>query len=236
MFFTSLSSWVRSQGIQAEGSIMAQSFITDATRSNELLTLQSVFPYQNLIVFKGTAFNTANARIGFNSNYSLLIKNYNTGSSDLVILEGGNGGRFWMYPDGKLYANNLGDIGSHRDMHWNQTTGEIGWTSSSARYKTNISGMEEDWTKILQISPVRYTRPDSPNYWEYGYLAEDLDATGLQPLVGYSAEGEPDYIHYDKIVLYLTEMLKIHQAEITELRQSIDKLKTGKKPSRKKRH
>jgi len=101
--------------------------------------------------------NVERARIGFSdaAGYqNLLIRNSNQGVADLIILRGDNGGQFWMYPDGKLYANNLGDIGSHRDMHWNETTGEIGWTSSSARFKTNIRPMKDDWTKILRVQPV----------------------------------------------------------------------------------
>ncbi len=223
---TVLSFTVRTQvSIDTYAEISGGYFNTSGLWNGRLLDLNSSW-VDNWLRFSENG--TEHGRIGFSSAGglgNLMIRNSNTGFGDLVELRGGNGGRFYMYPDGKLYANNLGDIGNNRDMHWNQTTGEIGWTSSSARYKTNISGMEEDWTKILQVSPVTYNRPNSPDHWEHGYLAEDLDSIGLQPLVGYSAEGEPDYIHYDKIVLYLTEMLKMHEAIIAKQEEEIDLLK-----------
>ncbi|MBK8504032.1 MAG: tail fiber domain-containing protein [Saprospiraceae bacterium] len=156
---------------------------------------------------------------------NLLVKNYNQGAGDLVILEGGKGGKFWMYPDGKLYANNLGNIGDHKDMQWNSTTGEIGWDSSTRRPKIQISTLSDDWSKILQTRPVKFTRPASPDHWEYGYIAEEMDSVGVTNLVGYDAEGLPDDVKYEKMVLYLTEMTKIHHQMIAEQEKEISELK-----------
>ncbi|MBK8504034.1 MAG: hypothetical protein IPL46_18600 [Saprospiraceae bacterium] len=56
-------------------------------------------------LLKGTIGFTFGAGVG-----NLLVRNNNQGAGDLLILEGGYGGRLWLYPDGKLYANNLGNI------------------------------------------------------------------------------------------------------------------------------
>jgi len=65
--------------------------------------------------------------------------------------------------------------------------------------------------------------------WEYGYIAEELDSIGLNSLVGYSGEGLPEYIDYEKIVLYLTEMVKMHQVAISQQEKVIQELKEALK-------
>jgi hypothetical protein len=107
-------------------------------------------------------------------------------------------------------------------MQYNSSTGAIGWDNSSRRSKTNISTLEDDWSKILNSRPVKYTRPGSPDYWEYGYIAEEMDSIGLQNLVGYDTLGIPDDVKYDKMVVYLTEMIKIQQRSIAALQLEIN--------------
>jgi hypothetical protein len=140
-----------------------------------------------------------NGTIGFTYDAgvrNLLVKNNNQGFGDLLILEGGSGGRIWLYPDGKLYANNLGNIGDYNNMQWNPTTKEIGWDSSTRRHKIKISALSDAWTKILHTQPVKFARPASPDHWEYGYIAEEMDSIGLTNLVGYDAEGLPIDVKY----------------------------------------
>ena len=38
-------------------------------------------------------------------------------------------------------------------------------------------------------------------FWEYGYMAEELDSLGLTAMVGYDEEGLPDDVRNDKLVL-----------------------------------
>ena len=74
-------------------------------------------------------------------------------------------------------------------MHYNLTTREIGYDNSSRRYKKNITTLEDDWNKILKARPVRYTRESSSEYWEFGYIAEEMDSIGLTHLVYKNEEG-----------------------------------------------
>jgi hypothetical protein len=90
---------------------------------------------------------------------------------------------------GSMTVKYLSNIGDYKNMQYNSTTGEMGWDNSSKRSKTNISTLDDDWSKILNVRPVKYTRPRSPNYWEYGYVAEEMDSIDLKNLVGYDAEG-----------------------------------------------
>ena len=152
--------------------------------------------------------NSANAKYGF----------YDApGSSANEVFE--------ILGNGRLFAHTLQNIGDQKNMQYNSTTGEIGYDNSSRRYKRNIKTLEDDWEKILQTRPVQYTRPASPEHWEYGYIAEEIDSIGLTNLVGYDIEGMPDDVKYDRMVIYLTEILKMHQKELAMLRQEILMLK-----------
>jgi len=91
------------------------------------------------------------------------------------------------------------------------------WRStSSLRYKYNVQPLEEDFSKILQLQPKSFTYKGS-DMQGMGYIAEDLDAMGLKDLVGYDGEGRPDSVNYDKISVYLTEIVKQQQQDIDAL-------------------
>ncbi len=120
--------------------------------------------------------------------------------------------------DGGLYFYYLGNIGDHRNMQYNDATGQIGWDNSSRRYKINIRPLEDDFSQLLKAQPMTYTRPESPDFWEIGFIAEDFHDLGLTRLVDYDKEGRPDGINYEKICLYLNENAKQQQKELTELK------------------
>ncbi len=125
---------------------------------------------------------------------------------------------------GRLYCGGLRDIGDHANMQYNTSTKEIGYDNSSRRFKTNITTLQDDWKKILNARPVRYDRPSTPNKWEYGYIAEEMDSIGLSNLVFYDQEGLPDNFNYEKMILYLTEVIKIHENDNLELRTRVEEL------------
>ncbi len=149
---------------------------------------------------------------------------YRSGPNEMVIEPGNDisddtNPLFRLLLDGKMYATGLRNIGDKKNMQYNSSTGEIGYDNSSRRYKNNISTLEDDWKKILLTRPVRYTRPASPDHWEYGYIAEEIDSIGLHNLVGYDAQCQPDDVKYDRMVIYLTELVKQHHQAIQDLRR-----------------
>ncbi len=92
--------------------------------------------------------------------------------------------------------------------------------TSSLRYKEDIQPLEDDWNKILQLTPVsfKYVKADNRSF---GYIAENLDALGLKNLVIYDTKGRPDAIQYDKIPLYVLEITKQQQIDINTLKQRL---------------
>ncbi len=109
-------------------------------------------------------------------------------------------------------------VGTHAyTVRMNRTNGQILIEKSSSRYKANITPLKDDFTAILKTKPMTYTSPRNPDSWEIGYIAEDFHENGLEKLVIYDKEGRPDSICYDRIILYLTEIVKSQQAQIEKL-------------------
>ncbi|NND31399.1 MAG: tail fiber domain-containing protein [Saprospiraceae bacterium] len=155
---------------------------------------------------------------GFSSN--IIIDN-----NEIMARNNGQTSPLYLNHDGgAIYARGIRNIGDHKNMQFNSSTGEIGWDNSSRRYKMNIETLHDDWSKIFDTRPVKYCRPNSSNRWEYGYIAEEMDSIGLTNLVGYDAEGIPDDVKYDRMVLYLTELVKIQNKKSAEQQDQIDRL------------
>ena len=125
---------------------------------------------------------------------------------------------FQVQQNGQIFAPLLANIGDQRNMQYNEANGNIGFDTSSRRYKENITPLRTDFSRILLAEPYIYTRKGGDaNQWEIGYMAEDLEAIGLTPLVEYNGDGLPDGVNYEKSVLFLNEVIKDQQAQIKSL-------------------
>ena len=132
--------------------------------------------------------------------------------------DGGN-----LYLGGNVFLEATPD-GDRANLQMDINTGQIYWENSSRRFKENITTLQDDWTRILEIRPVKYTRPGREDYWEYGYIAEEVDSIGLTNLVTYDTTGVPNNVNYEKMVLYLTEMIKQQQERLDRQQLQIDEL------------
>jgi len=100
------------------------------------------------------------------------------------------------------------------------SNGKMWRSTSSLRYKENIQPLATNFNTILQIQPKTFTYKDS-DYKGFGYVAEDFDALGLNYLVSYDDQGRPDSINYDKMSVYLSEVVKQQQLDIQEIQQRL---------------
>ncbi len=135
--------------------------------------------------------------------------------------------QFTMHVNGTMGITEV-PSGDKRNLQWDIDTGQIFQDTSSRRYKENITPLADDFSKLLQAEPKTYTRPGNPEQWEIGYIAEDIDALGLKPLVMYDQQGRPDSLNYEKMVLYLAEIAKSQQKEIDALKAQVAALTAGK--------
>ena len=159
--------------------------------------------------------------LGFSTSSNLILDN-----NEIMARNNGQSAPLYLNHDGgAIYAKGIRNIGDHKNMQFNSSTGEIGWDNSSRRSKIKIETLHDDWSKVLNARPVKYCRPNNPNRWEYGYIAEEMDSIGLTNLVGYDPDGIPDDFHYAKMIIYLTEIIKIHNSDIQLLKVENDELK-----------
>ena len=115
------------------------------------------------------------------------------------------------------YLHSVETTGSYNLLRFDPSTGRVFYESSTKKDKTNISAFKDDWTKILQAEPRKYNRIHDQNRLEIGYIAEDMDQLGLSHLVTYDKDGIPTNFDYLKMVVYLTEILKLHEVKLQEI-------------------
>jgi hypothetical protein len=113
-----------------------------------------------------------------------------------------------------LHATSLRNIGDQKNVQYNASTGEIGYDNSTRRDKQNITPLTDDFGKIMQLQPRKYTRPANPENWEIGYIAEEAKSLGLDHLIFYDDDHHPDGINYRKLCLYLVEIVREHERRL----------------------
>jgi len=108
------------------------------------------------------------------------------------------------------------------------TGSRVGYTTSSERFKQDISYIETGgWLdKVLSMRPITYRTSEDfvtegePNELQIGLLAEDINdiGGGLETAVVTDPLGDPFSLSYDRLTVFLTLAIK-------ELKAEIDKLK-----------
>ena len=104
------------------------------------------------------------------------------------------------------------------------SSGVVYISSSSERYKKDIKPFKDNFSKILSAEPKSFIYKDS-NQTGIGYIAEDFDKLGLNKLVEYNKDNQTESIYYDKISLYLVEVIKEQQKDINNLKTENNELK-----------
>lgn len=117
--------------------------------------------------------------------------------------------------------------GTGSSLVYNTSNGGIYYQSSSIRYKENIQPFIDDFSKVLKLQPKTFNYKETKQK-DIGYIAEELDEIGLKSLVGYDKDGLPETIHYEKITVYLVEVVKLQQKEIEQLKKEIEQLKSSR--------
>ncbi len=120
-------------------------------------------------------------------------------------------------PGTPLAVAGLSATSSYNYVRVDTATGDFYYDGSSERYKEKIEPLKASFQDILKAQPRSYTDTRSGQY-EIGYVAEELDALNLENLVIYDAEGRPDGVKYDRISLYLLEIIKKQGDEIEKLK------------------
>ncbi len=203
----------------------------------------------NGLIYCSTDMSAPKVRAGFGAPgtggftfYSTSLNDTDTGmfsSSDgQVSLQTNGSVRFQASAGGSttlstpvgqsLFLPNIKQRGDFREVQWDQSTGELSWETSSRRFKQNIQPLVDDFRLILKAQPKTYSRPSSPDKYEIGYIAEEMDSIGLKNLIYYDAEGVVEGYNYEKTILYAVEVLKMQDAAMAKMQAEMDVLKKEK--------
>lgn len=110
--------------------------------------------------------------------------------------------------------------------------GSIVRTSSSERYKQDITDLELNYEDILALQPKKFRRKDeveaNPNARYYaGFIAEQIAGTALDIFAFYQSEadgGNPDGVHYAELTAALVSAIKHQDSLIKQLDARITSL------------
>ena len=101
-------------------------------------------------------------------------------------------------------------------------SGRLLKSSSSRRYKQNIEKLTINSDKVYQLEPVKYNWRTSGEV-DIGLIAEDV-AQAIPDLVIFDKDGNPDAVKYDRVAIYLLEIVKSQQERISALEKKIAEL------------
>jgi hypothetical protein len=128
------------------------------------------------------------------------------------------------YNDGsvsKMVVNGIPPTGAATpSLVYDPVTGLFYYFASSKRYKENIENFNADFNKILDVDPKIYT-DKTRKIRDIGFIAEEFDEAGLKELVFYDEEGKPNGLKYDRVPLYLLEIIKQQQERIEALEKKM---------------
>lgn len=154
---------------------------------------------------------------GFDVGRTAWLRGSAGGSSGLYVDSSGQVGIGTTAPGSEFAIGNI-QTGTGTPLVID-SSGNV-WKDGSARkYKTNIESFTTDFAKILDLKPVSYDFKETGMH-TIGYIAEDVDAAGLKDLVVYDTAGQPDGIKYDRMAVYLLEVVKEQQKSIRALKEA----------------
>ena len=105
-------------------------------------------------------------------------------------------------------------------------------TPSTLKLKKEITDYQMvDVKNLLNLNLKRYKYKNQARdlqegrEWMYGYIAEEVEELGIQEIIGYDENKEPNAINYSLLSTLVLELVKVQQTEIDSLKEEIQRLK-----------
>jgi len=109
------------------------------------------------------------------------------------------------------------------------SSGHLGTSTSSARYKESIQPMDKASEAVLELKPVtfRYKHElDPAGIPQFGLVAEQVEKVDPD-LVARDKQGKPHSVRYEAVnAMLLNEFLKEHR-KVEQLEQQVERLTAG---------
>lgn len=124
-----------------------------------------------------------------------------------------------------IFDNSVGVDGLAVEV---DSTGKLGTTVSSRKFKKNIADMDEISANIYRLRPVTFSyNNDAADTTQYGLIAEEV-ADIFPSLIAHDKDGNPFSVRYQVLpVLLLNEVQKQH-ASIEQQQASLEAEKTAR--------
>jgi len=100
------------------------------------------------------------------------------------------------------------------------SSGKLGTTTSSRRYKTNIEAMGDFSEKIFALRPVSFNYKISPDVTDAGLIAEEVHEI-FPDLCAYDNDLQPDAVRYESLVALILNEMKQLKRRINILKNRI---------------
>jgi hypothetical protein len=107
------------------------------------------------------------------------------------------------------------------------SAGLYGTTASTLRKKHDIESYKINSSALLglDVKTFKYKPEIDPDQTiQYGFIAEDAEALGLDELIQYDSTGIPDYFAYEKLPIFLLQLIQEQDASIKSLKLRLDAL------------
>jgi hypothetical protein len=101
------------------------------------------------------------------------------------------------------------------------SAGNIGNSTSTRRNKHEIESYKIDSNALLKldVKTFKYNLELSPEQSvQYGFIAEEAQELGLDELIQYDETGIPSYFSYEKLPIFLLQLVQELKAEINQLK------------------
>jgi hypothetical protein len=101
------------------------------------------------------------------------------------------------------------------------SAGLYGTTASTRRKKHEIASYTIDSAALLNLDVKTFKyipEIDEAQSVQYGFIAEEAQELGLDELIQYDSTGVPDYFAYEKLPIFLLQLIKELKAEIDQLK------------------
>jgi len=130
--------------------------------------------------------------------------------------------------------SHVGQTGSHTHGFTPSGAVTVGAVTSTLKLKKDISDFAiTDPKNILNLKMKRYKYKNSVRgiqnrynrEWMYGYIAEEVQDLGVEQILAYDKNGDPDGIDYGLLSTLILELVKVQQTEIDSLKEEIQRLK-----------
>ena len=132
-------------------------------------------------------------------------------------------GAFYLY-------DIIGFGGANSDVRYDTSSGQIYYQTSSERYKSEITNLEDSLNKIESLRPVRF-KDNHTQEFTTGLIAEEVvniipEVVFKKDIDGFD-EPQPEGINYSDITPFLIKAIQEQQTIIEDLKARIETLEGG---------